>query len=128
MSKKEFPPAPQQTSSGHELDPMITNTGRKPLPSAVGDSALFDDVERPKHYTQGEVEFIEAVEARGFGKEWCICNILKYAWRAGEKGSGSVDEIKDVQKILWYARRRLRQLELEVIEKRNEAHQNFRKG
>lgn len=46
--------------------------------------AMSDIVNRPPHYTQGNVECIDAIEAaltpeefRGF----CKGNIIKYAWR-----------------------------------------------
>lgn len=76
----------------------------------LGDVCLMkDEVENPSHYTQGPVEFIEAVESRGWGKVWALGNALKYLWRAGEKG----DEETDLRKARWYIDRRLHQIACE---------------
>jgi hypothetical protein len=63
---------------------------------------------KPPYYTQGSIEFIEAVEARGWGREWVMGNALKYVWRAGEKDG--TNEAVDIQKAIWYLSRRLEQI------------------
>lgn len=62
---------------------------------------MSDDVRKPAHYTDGSVEFIEAVES-ALGPEgflaFCKGNALKYLWRCDRKGS----PFKDVSKAHWY--------------------------
>lgn len=63
-----------------------------------------DPVNRPSHYTQGNIECIEAIEAsmsvdefRGFLKG----QIIKYVWRYRHKGK----PVEDLNKARWYADR-----------------------
>ena len=64
--------------------------------------AKDDPVNSPPHYT-GDVECIDGIKSalgpEGF-KAFCRGNALKYAWRAGKKGS----EAEDMQKASWYSR------------------------
>ena len=59
-----------------------------------------DNVNHPQHYTQGNIECIEAMEA-AFGKintaTYCVINAFKYIWRAKLK-NGS----EDIDKAIWY--------------------------
>lgn len=61
----------------------------------------FDEVNRPKHYTSGGIECIDAMRA-AFGKEavanFCLCNAFKYIWRNKLKGNSQLD----CQKAIWY--------------------------
>ena len=86
---------------------------------------MNDPIENPPHYTQGTVELIEAIESRGWGREWCLGNAVKYLWRAGEKD----DEVQDLEKALWYIRRRMhqisRELEMEAVEKQDDFYQGL---
>lgn len=74
---------------------------------------VFDDVERPKHYTDGNIEVIDFIEDKKLG--FCLGNVVKYVARAGKKKSGSLDddekEIQDLKKARWYLNRRIRQCE-----------------
>lgn len=61
----------------------------------------MQQADHPKHYNQGKVEFIEALQSalsqeefRGFLRG----NALQYLWRAGLKG----DNLTDLQKARWY--------------------------
>jgi hypothetical protein len=70
-----------------------------PVPWAV-DEQVEDLVNNPRHYTQGNIECIEAIEAqlspeefRGFLKG----NICKYLWRERDKGG-----IESLEKAKWY--------------------------
>lgn len=70
-----------------------------PVPWAI-DGKDEDLVNHPSHYTQGNIECIEAIEAqlspeefRGFLKG----NILKYLWRERDKGG-----IESLKKAGWY--------------------------
>ena len=60
-----------------------------------------DEVNHPQHYTDGEIECIDAIKAalspeeyKGFLKG----NAMKYIWRMNRKGKPSVD----AKKALWY--------------------------
>lgn len=61
-----------------------------------------DPVRRPKHYTQGEVECIDAMVS-AFGEDavrrWAHLNAFKYLWRAEHKGGE-----QDRAKAIWYLR------------------------
>jgi hypothetical protein len=77
-----------------------------PVPWAVTESApvsLPDIVNHPSHYTDGEIECIEAIEAsltpeeyRGYLKG----NIQKYVWRERLKGG-----TESLRKAQWYIER-----------------------
>ena len=61
---------------------------------------MTDNVNHPEHYTSGNIECIEAIQAalteeeyRGFLKG----NIIKYVWR--ERTKGGVESLKKAQ---WY--------------------------
>lgn len=60
-----------------------------------------DRVNRPSHYTQGDIECIDAMEA-AFGKEelkiFSKISAFKYLWRAGHKGH----EEEDFKKAMFY--------------------------
>jgi hypothetical protein len=85
--------------------------GEPPLPSPqkldpdviAVDHTPFDPIERPKHYTQGAVECIDAIEA-ALGREQFIGflrgQVIKYQWRLGRKAGGG-----DAGKARWYAAR-----------------------
>ena len=63
-------------------------------------------VEHPKHYTQGKVECIDAIES--CTKEMqgldaiCVANIIKYLWRFPFKHN---DPKQDLLKAKWYLER-----------------------
>ena len=63
-----------------------------------------NSVNHPAHYTHGNIECIEAIEAAlgvaGF-VDYCKGNAMKYIWRAGRK----LDASEDLQKAAWYCRR-----------------------
>ena len=63
-----------------------------------------DMVNHPPHYTQGEIECIDAIAAAlgedGF-KAYCRGCVIKYAWRTGLKD----DATTDLKKMRWYAGR-----------------------
>ena len=63
-----------------------------------------DMVNSPSHYTAGNIECIEAIEAsmtpeafRGY----CKANVLKYLWRYEKKGK----PLECLEKSLWYLER-----------------------
>lgn len=61
---------------------------------------VYDNVNHPKHYTQGNIECIDAMQS-AFGKEavknFCLCNAFKYLWRSPLKGKE-----EDLEKAAWY--------------------------
>ena len=67
-------------------------------------------VSHPKHYTQGDIECIDALKAATVGKRGieavCVANVIKYLWRYEEKNG-----IEDVAKAKWYIERLLKELE-----------------
>lgn len=72
---------------------------------------MNDNVEHPKHYTNGNIECIDAMVA-AFGKEavgiYCRINAFKYIWRSDLKG-----HVEDIQKAAWYLRKYLELTESE---------------
>lgn len=68
-----------------------------------------DKVNHPSHYNKGSIEVIEMIEDQGHGKGFTIGNAIKYTMRAGVKG----DEIEDLEKAIWYLRRRIEQIKAE---------------
>lgn len=57
-------------------------------------------VTHPSHYTQGDIQCIDAMES-AFGKEavatWCKLNAFKYIWREAHKNG-----MEDIDKAIWY--------------------------
>lgn len=58
-----------------------------------------DPVHSPAHYTDGGVETIDFIEAKGLG--YHLGNVVKYVSRAGKKG----DPVQDLRKAHWYLER-----------------------
>lgn len=70
----------------------------------LAEKLMHDPVNHPKHYTQGGIECIDAMEAaltpeefRGYLKG----QIMKYNWRLGHKD----EPVQEAGKLLWYADR-----------------------
>lgn len=61
---------------------------------------IIDNVNQPMHYTQGDVECIDAIQAALTPEEfagYCKGNALKYVWREKNKGGE-----EDLRKATWY--------------------------
>lgn len=62
---------------------------------------LNDPVNHPSHYTQGDIECIDAIQS-SMSKEafagYLKGNCIKYLWRAGLKNN----KIEDLEKAMWY--------------------------
>lgn len=60
-----------------------------------------DNVNRPKHYTQGNVECIDAIESATLNLVGivavCVGNVIKYVWRFALKNG-----IEDLDKADYY--------------------------
>ena len=65
---------------------------------------MKDMVNRPPHYSAGDVECIDAIRA-ALGPEgfvaFCRGNAIKYLWRAQLKHATPT---QDLQKAIWYTR------------------------
>lgn len=62
---------------------------------------VSDPVNHPAHYTQGDIECIEAIEAAlgDFGfRGYLKGNIIKYLWRYEHKRA----PLQDLEKAQWY--------------------------
>lgn len=60
-------------------------------------------VQHPEHYTAGEVECIDAIQAALTPEEfagYCKGNVMKYIWREKLKGG-----VVDLRKAAWYLRK-----------------------
>jgi len=65
---------------------------------------LQDLVNHPPHYTNGDIECIDAMKASMSHIEFCGYlkgNVIKYLWRYRDKGKS----IQDIDKALWYLNR-----------------------
>jgi len=77
-----------------------------PVPWATdtsGDDIKEDLVNHPSHYTDGNIECIEAIEAQLTPEEYrgyLKGNVAKYIWREKNKGG-----IQSLQKAQWYLTR-----------------------
>lgn len=69
-----------------------------------------DTVNHPSHYTQGDIECIEAIKAATVGLEGieavCTGNAIKYLWRWKQKNG-----IEDLKKAIWYVERLIKEVE-----------------
>ena len=76
---------------------------------ANGMDAQHDPVNHPSHYTDGEIECIDALESalgvEGF-RGYCIGNAMKYLWRYRDKGG-----LQDLSKSEWYLARAKQHME-----------------
>ena len=74
------------------------------------DENVPDMVNHPQHYTQGDIECIDALKAATVGKRGieavCVANVIKYLWRY-EKKNG----IEDIRKAKFYIEHLLKELE-----------------
>ena len=72
---------------------------------ATGAECWEATVNHPPHYTKhpSGIECIQITEHMGF----CLGNVIKYVWRAGEKGN----ELADLHKARWYLDRHIAKLE-----------------
>ena len=74
-----------------------------------------DNVNHPEHYTQGNIECIDAIkEALGVDgfTSYCKGNVMKYLWRAEKKGG-----VESYKKAQWYLNRMIQ--EIKTIENKS---------
>ena len=61
---------------------------------------VHDSVNQPRHYTQGEIESIQAIESmlgQNGMRAFCRASALQYIWRSPDKGKA-----EDLKKAVWY--------------------------
>ena len=79
-----------------------------------------DNVNHPKHYTQGVVECIDALAAATINLKGldavCTANAIKYLWRWGQKNG-----VEDLKKARWYIDNLVK--ENEVVEDKTQAEE-----
>lgn len=63
----------------------------------------MSNVTHPKHYNQGKIEVIEAIE--DWKLTYHIGNAVKYLARAGKKDPTKT--IEDLEKAIWYIQRHI---------------------
>ena len=66
-----------------------------------------DSVNRPSHYTDGNIEVIDYIEDKKLG--FCLGNAIKYISRAGKKDPSK--EVEDLNKAIWYINRRIKEIQ-----------------
>lgn len=62
---------------------------------------MNDQVNNPKHYTDGKIEVIDFIEDKKLG--FHLGNVVKYVARAGKKDPDKV--LEDLKKAEWYLKR-----------------------
>ena len=79
------------------------NEATRLLREAFDPPMNHDPVNHPSHYTEGEIECIDAIESalgvEGF-RGYCIGNAIKYLWRYNKKHG-----LEDLEKSEWYMKR-----------------------
>jgi len=69
----------------------------------------MDDITKPKHYTQGNVECLDAINSmleESSQIDFYCTQIVKYTWRLRDKG----DPLKDAKKAEFYLCRLIQKL------------------
>jgi len=85
-----------------ELDQEIPQDRVHKLVHAVtSGKSVVDMVNHPPHYTQGGIETIDFIEAKGL--PYNLGNVIKYITRADHKGS----KLEDLRKARWYLDREI---------------------
>ena len=70
----------------------------------------MNDISKPKHYTQGSVECLDAIDLmleESSRIDFYRSQIIKYMWRLRDKGA----PLKDAQKARFYLERLIEKLE-----------------
>lgn len=70
-----------------------------------------DVVNHPSHYTDGGIEVIDVIEAKGLG--YHLGNAVKYILRAGKKDPEKT--VEDLRKAVWYIERYIKRLEVDHV-------------
>lgn len=74
----------------------------------------MDNVNHPKHYTQGGIECIDALAAATINLKGieavCTANAIKYLWRWKQKNG-----VEDLEKARWYIDKLIRESNTEAF-------------
>ena len=68
-----------------------------------------DVVNKPSHYTDGGIETIDFIEAKGL--DFNLGNAVKYISRAGKKDPSK--KVEDLEKARWYLNREIARLSID---------------
>lgn len=87
---------------------------------------MADNVNNPEHYTQGDVECIDAIDSATTGLVGmvavCVANVIKYVWRFARKNG-----LEDLDKADYYLQR-VRTIVKAKKENERQLNFNFDKG
>jgi len=88
----------------------IDSTTNNPYKDNDALDALRYSVYHPIYYggSDNEYEAIKVIEAYGWGREFCLGNVLKYISRAGRKDPAKAKE--DLEKARWYLDRAIEEI------------------
>lgn len=85
---------------------------------------MTDNVNHPKHYTQGVVECIDALAAATINLKGldavCTANAIKYLWRWDQKNG-----VEDLKKARWYIDKLVKENEVVEDKTQDEEKQSF---
>lgn len=76
---------------------------------------MSDIINSPAHYTDGGIETIDFIEAKGLN--YHLGNVVKYVSRAGKKDPAK--KLEDLRKAEWYLTREIYKHEKAEMEKDN---------
>lgn len=99
----EMPENIKKIIEGSKFDDILNDCGAKGVASqsvSKQTDSGNDNVNKPKHYTQGKIDCIDAmIEAFGVEavKTFCKLNAFKYLWRSEHKNG-----VEDIDKARWY--------------------------
>lgn len=80
---------------------LMQGRGRPEAHPILDKDLVADPVNNPSHYTDGGIETIDYIEAKGLG--YHLGNAVKYISRAGKKGTNQ--GLEDLRKAQWYLAR-----------------------
>lgn len=73
-----------------------------------------DPVNHPRHYTRGNIECIDAIDAAVFAcpsdEAVCVANVIKYVWRYMDK-----TPVESLKKARWYLDRLIGKVERRAL-------------
>ena len=81
---------------------VFDNTAQRIIPVV---KQTDESVNHPKHYTQGSIEVIDAIEA--WQLNFRLANVVKYVARSEHKNN----KLEDLKKARWYLDREISKLE-----------------
>ena len=90
------------------------------------DMVKEDNINHPKHYTDGKIEVIDFIEDKKLG--FHLGNVVKYVSRSGKKDESKT--VEDLKKARWYLDRKIEKLEKaeEPIISKKDLHNKIEKN